>query len=459
MAHRSEDNDSAHWLKILRLDTFWLLTVFLFLNYYFIQTQIREVVSRRHSPNERLNTRVGNKDSPEKKPTTEVVEYKYKYVGLTRLRHDIKTRSMMVVFSCLMIPLLALECCWVYPLFCQLVVLLFSISSHEPWKPYFLLPICLFLETVLSTAALVVWTFLAVRVLEAQVSYIRALINLPILLKVNKDEESRSESPVPRQPVVPPNTPELALSERSSFDTSPRTPESASSTLPSSPKMAPLRRWSSSTAASFVDAREQLSACSPPTRPDSQSSAFDGTGLQFKVARENRFHRSSTSGTTWRSESACSHWYGCSPASEASLSSRRSSPENITSADEADYFADESGLTMSLAAPMSSRAFPTGWWDIVFDSSTTPEMAPLISPRLPASTTSSTAPTSVQQDSEDADVAAYVEDNPTETPSTPVLSWTFREPGSTNTSRFSDQRTRNSSTASDPGSYGRRWCV
>jgi hypothetical protein len=461
MAHRSGNNDAAYWLEILRLDTFWLLGLFLFLNFRFIQTQIREVVSRRRSPDGRLDTRVGNTDSPGKKPTTEVVEYNYKYVGLTRLRHDIKTRSMMVVVSCLVIPLLALECCWVYPLFFQLVVLLFSISSHDPWKPYFLWTICLFLETVLSVVALVVWTFLAVRLLKVQVSYIRALINLPILPEVNKAEESRGESPAPRKPLIPPNTSEIALSETLFSDTPPRTPESTSSTLPSSPRIVPLRRWSSSTVASFVEAFEQFSACSPPSRPDSRSSAFDETGLQFEVSRENRFRRSSTSGTTGHSESASSHWYTCSTASEASSSSQRYSPENITSADEADYFADESALTMSLAAPMPSRALPVsfGWWDIVFDSSTTPDMSPPTSPRLPASTTSSTAPTSVQQDSEDADVAAYVEDALMEILSIPMPLWTFREPVSTNSARISDQRTRNSSTASDPGSHGRRWYV
>jgi hypothetical protein len=449
MAHRSEDDNAAYWLEILRLDTFWLLGVFLFLNYRFIQIQIREVVSRRRSPDGRLDTRVGNNDSLGKKPKTEVVEYEYKYVGLTRLQHDIKTRSMMVVVSCLVIPLLALECCWVYLLFCQLVVLLFSISSDDPWKPYFLWTICLVLETLLSIVALFVWTFLAVRLLKVQVTYIKALINLPIL-------PNGSESPAPRQPPVPHDTPELTVSETLPSDTPPRTPESTSSTLPSSPRMALLRRRSSSTAATFVDAIEQLSACSPPSRPDSRTSAFDETGLQFEETRENRFHRSSTSGTIERSETPSSRRFTFSPAPEMSSSSQRSSPGPITSADEADYFADESAPTMSLSAPVPSRAFlvSVGWWDIVFSSPTTPNISPPISPRLPASTTSSTSPTPVQQDAEDADVAAYVEDAPMETPSIPVPSWTFREPVSTNTARLSDQRTRRSSTASDPGFYG-----
>ncbi|KAM0220241.1 hypothetical protein ACHAQI_000700 [Fusarium lateritium] len=450
MAHRSEDHEAVFWLEILRLDTFWLLGVFLSLNYHFIQTQIREVVSRGCSPDGRLDSRVENNNSLGKKPTMEVLEYTYKYVGLSRLRHDVVMRYMMVVVSCLVVPLQALECCWVHVLFCQLAALLFSVTSNDPWKPYFLWTICLFLETILFIFALSVWGLLVVRLLEAQLSYIGALINLPILPKVNEADESRSESPAPQQPPAPPNTPELTWSETSFFYPPPSTLELTSSTLPSSPKMASLHGGSSPNVASLVEAIEKLHAFSPPPRRDSGSSAFGETGSQFEVAKRNRSHGSSISGTSERSKAAPSHYSTCcSP--KASLSPQQPFPEDITSGDGAGYPVDQPAPTMSLATPI-----PLEWWDSVFGSPTIPDMSPPTFPRLPASIISSTALNSVQRDTEYADAAEHAEDAPTESRSISVPSWSFREPVSTSTDRLSDQKTRNSSAASDPGSRGIR---
>ncbi|CAJ0549177.1 Ff.00g027900.m01.CDS01 [Fusarium sp. VM40] len=367
MAHRPEDNEAAYWLKILHSDTFWLLGVFLYLNNRFIQTQIREVV----------------KDRPGRRPTTEAFKYTYEYVGLPRLRHNIKTRFMMIVVSCLVTPLLVLEGCCVYLLHCKLVSLLFSLLSDDPWKPYFLWTTYLLLATALSTIGATVWTFLAARLLKAQVSYIRALINLPI-------------------PPNGTNSPESALSGAFSTATRPpRTPEPTSSILPPSPKMAPLRQQFSSTTIVLVEADKHFPAGSPPPRPDGQNSGF------------------------WK----------------------------------ADYIANQSAPTTIPAAQVSNRAsseYPE-WWESPYGSSTTPDMSPPVSPRLPVLTTSSTPPTSDQQDSEDAGVAAHVENTPMESFSIAVPSRTFREPVSTNTTRFPDQRTRGRSTSSGPDFYGSRW--
>lgn len=386
MAHKPEDNEAAYWLKVLRSDTFWLLGVFLYLNNRFIQTQIREVV----------------KDRPERRPTTEAFRYTYEYVGLARLRHDIKTRSMMVVVSCLVTPLLVLEGCCVYLLHCKLVSLLFSLLSDDPWKPYFLWTIYLLLATALSTVGATVWTFLAARLLKAQVSYIRELINLPIPPNGSEAGKSRSRSPAPWQTHVPANIPESALFGAFSTATRPpRTPEPTSSILPPSPKMAPLRQQFSSTTVVLVEADKHFSAGSPPPRPDGQNSGF------------------------WK----------------------------------ADNIADQSAPTTIPAAQVSNRAsseYPE-WWDSAHGSSTTPNMSPPVSPRLPVLTTSSTPPTSDQQDSEDVGVAANVENAPMETPSIAVPSRAFREPVSTNTTQFPGQRTWGRSKSSDSGLYGSRW--
>ncbi|KAM0248592.1 hypothetical protein ACHAP5_003318 [Fusarium lateritium] len=450
MAHKSEYHEAVFWLEILRSDTFWILSVFLYLNYHFIQTQIREVVSRGCSSDGRLDSRVKNNNSLGKKPTTEVLKYTYKYVGLARLRHDINMRYMMVVVSCLVVPLLALECCWVHVLFCQLAALLFSVTSDDPWKPYFLWTICLFLETIIFIFALSVWGLLVVRLLEAQLSYIRVLIILPILPKANEAAESRSESPAPQQRPVPPKTPGLTWSETSFSDPPPSTLESASFTLPFSPKMASLHRRSSLNVASSVKAIEKFHAFSSSPRRDSGSSAFDEAGSQFEVVRRNRSDRSSISGTK-RSKAAPSHCSTrCSPKASPSL--QQPFPKDITSADEADSPTDQTAPTMSLATPI-----PLEWWDSVFGSPTIPDMSPPTSPRLSASTTSSTAQNSIQRDTEYADAAEHAEDAPTEKRSISVPLWTSREPVSTSTDRLSDQKTRNSSTVNDPGSDGIRW--
>ncbi|KIL93618.1 hypothetical protein FAVG1_03600 [Fusarium avenaceum] len=386
MAHRPEDNEAAYWLKILRSDTFWALGVFLYLNNRFIQTQIREVV----------------KDRPGRRPTTEAFSYTYEYVGLPRLRHDIKTRSMMIVVSCLATPLLVLEGCCVYLLHCKLVSLLFSLLSDDPWKPYFLWIIYLLLATTLSTIGATVWTFLAARLLKAQVSYIRALINLPIPPNGGEAGKSRSRSPAPWQTHSPANTPESALFVAVSTATCPpRTPEPTSSIFLPSPNMAPLRQQFSSTTVVLAEADKHFSAGSPPPRPDGQDSGF------------------------WK----------------------------------ADNIADQSAPTTIPIAQVSNRGsseYPE-WWDSAHAWSTTPNMSPPVSPQLPVLTTSSTPQTSDQQDSEDAGVAANVETAPMETPSIAVPSRAFREPVSTNTSRFPGQRTRGRSTSSDPDFYGSIW--
>ncbi|KAH7238712.1 hypothetical protein BKA59DRAFT_482918 [Fusarium tricinctum] len=310
---------------------------------------------------------------------------------------------MMIAFSCLVIPLLVLEGCWVYLLYCKLVSLLFSLSMDDPWKPYFLWTIYLLLVTAFSVFAAATWTFLAARLLKVQVSYIRALINLPTSPNGSEAEKSRSRSPAPWQSLAPPNTPESAVYGASSTAIRPsRTPEPASSTLPYNPKMTPLHRQSLSTAAFFVQAYNQVPAGSPTPRPDSQDSSF------------------------------------C----------------------EADNLADRSATTILPAARVPNRASSEyrEWWEFLRGSTTTPDMSPPASPRLPATATSSTPPTCVQKDSEGADVAADVEDAPMERPSIPVPSRTFRAPVSPYTTRF-PERARGWSASSYPGSNGNRRCT